>query len=87
MSLESQACAVPLVERLRSVPIGRREMVEINPTEHRNIPYGNMLHEAADEITRLLKLTAEVYTAMLAAGWHEENDTLMQRVREEAKKQ
>ncbi len=49
-------CEVPLIEQLRSVPETCREMIEINPTHHRNIPYGSLCHKAADEIERLSAL-------------------------------
>lgn len=48
-----EACATPLLELLRSVPIESCQMIEIHATEHRNIPYGRLCHEAADEIERL----------------------------------
>lgn len=52
---EQQCAAVPLLEQLRSVPLNAHCMVEINPTHHRNIPYGPWCHAAADEIERLQK--------------------------------
>lgn len=72
MSAENTPMAVPLVERLRSVPIERKEMIEVEPCHHRNIPYGAMCHEAADficaqqmEIDRLQK-ESESDTARMA---------------------
>lgn len=44
------------------------------------------LTELEAENFRLRAMVAEIYTAMLAAGWHEEKDKLLQRVPEEAKK-
>jgi uncharacterized coiled-coil protein SlyX len=55
---ESTPAQVPLVERLRSVPKDWREMREVGYCAHRNVPYGFMLHEAADEIDRLRALSA-----------------------------
>lgn len=52
-------CQVPLVELLESVPVSAREMIEINPTHHRNIPYGRYCHDAARD---LRALRAEVTT-------------------------
>lgn len=86
MSDTQQPCAAPLLEQLRTVPINRREMIEIESTHHRNIPYGRMIHDAADEIVRLRKLLDEVYTAMVVSGWVEAKDKLMQRVKAEAEK-
>lgn len=43
----------PLVDLLRGVPKDGRVMYEVSSTEHHNIPYGPMCHEAADEIERL----------------------------------
>ena len=56
---DTACCAVPLVERLRSVPRDYCTWVAIQWTEdgretgHRHIPVGEMMHEAADEIDRL----------------------------------
>lgn len=47
---EAQACEVPLIEQLRSVPITCREMIEVGPQHHRNIPYGRLCHEAAEAL-------------------------------------
>ncbi len=47
---EEGACEVPLIEQLRSVPKDWREMREVGPCAHRNVPYGVMLNRAADEI-------------------------------------
>lgn len=53
------AYAVPLVEKLRSVPKDYRTSVAIQwaedgtETGHRSIPVGYMMHEAADEIEAL----------------------------------
>jgi hypothetical protein len=46
-------CDVPLIEQLRSVPKDWREMREVGHCHHRNVPYGAMLHRAADELERL----------------------------------
>lgn len=46
-------CEVSLIEQLRSVPKDARQMIEINPTHHRNIPYGVLCQKAADEIESL----------------------------------
>lgn len=64
MSSENQAAAMPLVERLRSVPREWRELREIGPTHHRNVPYGVFCHEAADELARLRAALAAVHKAM-----------------------
>ena len=53
---DERANAVPLIEQLRSVPLNAHHFVEINPTHHRNIPYGPWCHAAADEIERLREL-------------------------------
>lgn len=45
-------CEVPLVEQLLSVPKDAREMIEVEPMHHRNIPYGPLCHEAADRIKK-----------------------------------
>ena len=41
------------------MPIKARKMIEIHATEHRNIPYGAMCHEAADYIQKLEEATRE----------------------------
>lgn len=46
-------CEVPLLELLESIPENYRQMVEINPTEHRNIPYGKHCQDAAKRIRQL----------------------------------
>lgn len=51
--MSDQACEVPLIEQLRSVPRDYRAGVEVSPTEWRNIPYGRMMNEAADALERL----------------------------------
>ena len=52
--MSTNDCAeVPLVEQLRSVPKDWREMREVGPCHHRNVPYGVMIHEAADTINAL----------------------------------
>lgn len=43
---------VPLIERLRSVPKTASEWIR-SGLGQRNVPYGAMLHEAADEIKRM----------------------------------
>ncbi len=48
-----QACEVPLVEQLESVPRDCRQMIEVGPCHHRNIPYGRLCHEAAARIREL----------------------------------
>lgn len=53
---DERANAVPLIEQLRSVPLNAHHFVEINPTHHRNIPYGPWCHAAADEIEQLREL-------------------------------
>lgn len=49
---DAQACAVPLVERLLSVPKDAREMIEVGYCHHRNVPYGAMCHEAAARVDK-----------------------------------
>lgn len=44
------ACEVPLVERLRSVPSDARAEVEVGYCHHRYIPYGRLCHDAATKI-------------------------------------
>lgn len=67
-------CQVPLIERLRSVPITAREMVEVGQCHHRNIPYGAMCHEAADRLTQLAVAKAEFEKlALLAAQTADRN--------------
>ena len=55
--IEEQTAQDPLPVRLRSVPKDWREMREVGYCHHRNVPYGVMLHEAADEIDRLRENT------------------------------
>lgn len=57
-------CAVPLVERLLSVPKYAREMIEVGPCHHRNIPYGSMCHEAASAIADLTRQLTEAKARM-----------------------
>lgn len=64
-----QACSVPLIELLDSVPFHCREFVEIEPHHHRNIPYGRLCQEAAEEI-RALRAEVERLT--------KERDEIMQ---------
>lgn len=52
--IEEKGCAsVSLTDQIRTVDPTWHEMREIGPCHHRNVPYGRMLHEAADEIERL----------------------------------
>lgn len=59
MSDENQACEVPLVEQLRSIPEDYRTVRAIqwsedgSETGHQFIPVGFMMHRAAAEIERL----------------------------------
>ena len=59
MSDDQQACEVPLVEQLRSIPKDYRTVRAIQwsddgrETGHQFIPVGHMMHRAADEIERL----------------------------------
>lgn len=53
--MSNEACAVPLIERLRSVPRDQRQMVEIERFHHRSIPYGQFCHEAADALEELAR--------------------------------
>ena len=66
-----RACAVPLLERLRSVPQDWREIRRIGWCHHRNVPYGHMLHEAADEITSLTAQLAEARKDSERLDWLE----------------
>lgn len=50
--MSDNAKEVPLVEQLRSVPKDWREWREVEH-ESRNVPYGVMMHQAADEIDAL----------------------------------
>ena len=56
---DDQACEVPFVEQLRSVPKDCKTVIAIQwsddgtETGHRFIPVGFMMHRAADEIERL----------------------------------
>ena len=65
---ENQACEVPFVEQLRSVPKDfRAERViqradDGTPTGHQIIPVGFMFHRAADELERLASPEARAYT-------------------------
>ena len=56
--MSEQAVEVPLVEMLLSVPEDSREMIEISPISHRNIPYGRYCHESANRIMELEKKLA-----------------------------
>lgn len=64
------ACEVPLVERLRSVPSDARAEVEVGYCHQRYIPYGRLCHDAATKIryfeAELAAANAEV--ARLQAG-------------------
>ena len=60
MSTEEQPVQVPLVEWLRSVPKDWGEMREVGHCHHRNVPYGHMMHESADEIERLTAANAKL---------------------------
>lgn len=64
------ACEVPLVERLRSVPSDARAEVEVGYCHHRYIPYGHLCHDAATKIryfeAELAAANAEI--ARLQAG-------------------
>ena len=56
---EDQACEVPLIEQLRSIPKDYRTVRAIQWTEdgretgHQYIPVGHMMHRAADELEKL----------------------------------
>lgn len=56
-TLQEQACEVPLIEQLRSIPVNYRTCREIQwaedgtPTGHQFIPVGYMMHKAADELS------------------------------------
>lgn len=51
--MTERECAVPLIEQLRSVKPTDRVWIDESPTSGRNVPYGRMMHDAADEIERL----------------------------------
>lgn len=59
MSDDNQPCKVPLLEQLRSVPIGARDCLQVGECAHRFIPYGALCHRAAREIERLKRDLAE----------------------------
>ena len=57
-----EAAETPLVEQLRSVPKDARQILcdtSKDFAESRNIPYGRMCHEAADQIEALRAALAE----------------------------
>lgn len=51
--MSDNTCQVPLTELLRSIPIDRRDSLEVGPHHWRNIPYGVHCHAAADRIDTL----------------------------------
>jgi len=68
MLTNDQACAVPLLEQMRRIPADWREMRETGYCAHQNVPYGRMLHEAADEIERLRTGLTVLRGRLLNAG-------------------
>lgn len=50
---DTQCTDVPLVEQLRSVPREWREIREVGYCSHRNVPYGEFCHKAAERIAYL----------------------------------
>lgn len=68
---DHDARAVPLVEQLESVPVDARQMIEIGPTHHRNIPYGRMCREAAAALRASAAREAALREALrdLAISW------------------
>ena len=79
---ENQACEVPLVEQLRSIPIDYRTCVAIQwdengaETGHRFIPVGFMMHRAADALeaadARATERTARRCVEICRIHWDEE---------------
>jgi hypothetical protein len=45
--------SVPLIEQLKDVPIDGHDSYPISSFYHKNIPYGQLCHDASEEIQRI----------------------------------